>query len=86
MEIPYNCKSKDEDILASGFCIFHDKNYLQDKEKHDQNLHHPTVHMIECRKHVNLFHESSMLILEDNMGKVNANVTPLSFIQYFMKF
>ena len=27
-----------------------------------------------------------MLILEDNMGKVNANVTPLSFIQYFMKF
>jgi hypothetical protein len=80
MEIPYNCKSKEEDILASGFCIFHDKNYLQDKEKHDQNLHHPTVHMKEFRKHVNLFHESSMLILEDNSGKLNANVAPLSFI------
>ena len=42
--------------------------------------------MIDRRIHVNLFHESSMLILEDNMGKVNANVTPLSIIQYFMKF
>jgi hypothetical protein len=36
--------------------------------------------MIERRKHVNLFHESSMLILEDNIGKLNANVAPLSFI------
>jgi hypothetical protein len=31
MEVPYNCDSKDKDVLASGLCSFHDKNYLQDK-------------------------------------------------------
>jgi hypothetical protein len=31
-EVDYNCDSKDEDILASGLCIFHDENYLQDKD------------------------------------------------------
>ena len=29
-QVDYNCDSKDEDILDSGFCIFHDKKYLQD--------------------------------------------------------
>jgi hypothetical protein len=26
-EVDYNCDSKDEDILASGLCIFDDENY-----------------------------------------------------------
>ena len=34
--------SKDEDILDSGFCIFHDENYLQDKnndhKEHEQKV------------------------------------------------
>jgi hypothetical protein len=29
--VDYNCDSQDEDILDSGFCIFRDENYLQDK-------------------------------------------------------
>ena len=40
-EVDYNCDSKDEDILASGFCIFHDENYLQNKdnpEEHKQKV------------------------------------------------
>jgi hypothetical protein len=29
-DVPYNCDIKEEeDILPSGLCIFHDKNYLQ---------------------------------------------------------
>ena len=28
--VPYNCDSKDEDVLASGLCIFHDENYLKE--------------------------------------------------------
>ena len=38
----YNCDSKDEDILDSGWCIFHDENYLQDKsnnyKEHEQKV------------------------------------------------
>ena len=33
----YNCDSKDEDILDSGLCIFHDENYLQDKNNHKEH-------------------------------------------------
>ncbi|MGB8035622.1 MAG: hypothetical protein WCF03_17545 [Nitrososphaeraceae archaeon] len=40
--VDYNCDSKDEDILDSGFCIFHDENYLQDKnndhKEHEQKV------------------------------------------------
>jgi hypothetical protein len=43
-DVDYNCDSKDEDILdsGSGFCIFHDENYLQDKnndhKEHEQKV------------------------------------------------
>ena len=37
MEIPYNCDSKDEDILASGLCILHDEEYLQGKNNHEEH-------------------------------------------------
>jgi hypothetical protein len=39
-QVDYYCDSKGEDILNSGLCIFHDKNYLQDKdsEKNEQNV------------------------------------------------
>ena len=40
--VDYNCDSKDEDILDSGFCIFHDENYLQgknnDHKEHKQKV------------------------------------------------
>jgi hypothetical protein len=40
--VDYSCDSKDEeDILSSGFCIFHDENYLKDEGKrkeHEQNI------------------------------------------------
>ena len=35
-EIDYCCE-KDEDILNSGRCIFHDENYLNDKDSREQN-------------------------------------------------
>ena len=35
-DVDYNCDSKDEDILESGLCIFHDENYLQDKNNHKE--------------------------------------------------
>jgi Pentapeptide repeats (9 copies) len=35
-EIPYNCPD-DEETLDSGLCIFHDKNYLQDKNNHKEH-------------------------------------------------
>ena len=35
--VDYNCDSKDEDILDSGLCIFHDENYLQDKNNHKEH-------------------------------------------------
>ena len=34
-EIDYCCEK--EDILNSGLCIFHDNNYLQDKDSRKQN-------------------------------------------------
>jgi hypothetical protein len=41
-DVDYNCDSKDEDILDSVLCIFHDENYLQDKnnnhKEHEQNV------------------------------------------------
>jgi hypothetical protein len=40
--VDYNCDSKDEDVLDSGLCIFHDENYLQDKnnnhKEHEQKV------------------------------------------------
>ena len=36
-DVDYNCDSKDEDILDSGLCIFHDENYLQDKNNHREH-------------------------------------------------
>ena len=35
--VDYNCDSKDEEVLDSGFCIFHDENYLQDKDSRKEN-------------------------------------------------
>ncbi|MGB8938363.1 MAG: hypothetical protein WCC17_24995 [Candidatus Nitrosopolaris sp.] len=35
-EMDFYCE-KDEDILNSGLCIFHDKNYLQDKASRGPN-------------------------------------------------
>jgi hypothetical protein len=32
--IDFNC---DEDLLASGFCIFHDKDYLQDNTNNEEH-------------------------------------------------
>ena len=41
-DVDYNCGSKDEDVLDSGLCIFHDENYLQDKnnnhKEHEQKV------------------------------------------------
>jgi hypothetical protein len=40
-EVDYNCDSKDEDVLDSGLCIFHDQDYLQNKdnrEEHEQKV------------------------------------------------
>jgi hypothetical protein len=41
-EVDYNCDSKNEDILESGLCIFHDEDYLQDKKnnlkEHEQKV------------------------------------------------
>jgi hypothetical protein len=35
--VVYNCDSKDEDILPSGLCIFHDENYLkEDNDNHKE--------------------------------------------------
>ncbi len=33
--VDFNCD--DEESLASGFCIFHDKDYLQDKTNYEEN-------------------------------------------------
>jgi hypothetical protein len=42
MDSSYNCDSKDEDILPSGLCIFHDENYLKEDEdnrkEHEQKV------------------------------------------------
>jgi hypothetical protein len=35
-EVDFNC-DKDEDILSSGLCIFHDEHYLQDSDNRDQH-------------------------------------------------
>jgi hypothetical protein len=35
-EVPFHCDSRDEDILPSGVCLFHDENYLQDKDNHKE--------------------------------------------------
>jgi hypothetical protein len=34
-EVDFNCT--EEEPLASGFCIFHDKDYLQDKTNYDEH-------------------------------------------------
>ena len=36
--IDYKCDSSVDDILPSGFCIFHDENYLkEDKDNHKEH-------------------------------------------------
>jgi hypothetical protein len=40
--VDYNCDSKDKDILPSGFCIFHDENYLKE-DKNNREEHEKTV-------------------------------------------
>ena len=37
IKVDYNCDSKDEDVLDSGLCIFHDENYLQDRNNHKEH-------------------------------------------------
>jgi uncharacterized protein YjbI with pentapeptide repeats len=36
-EIEFNCQEDEEEILASGFCFFHDKDYLQDKTNYEEH-------------------------------------------------
>ena len=36
--VDYNCESKDEDILPSGLCIFHDESYLKKTRTTAKNL------------------------------------------------
>ena len=45
-EDDYNCDSKDEDVLESGFCKFHDENYLQDENNHKEFVDRPTSKVI----------------------------------------
>ncbi len=35
--VQYECKIEEEDILESGFCIFHDENYLTDPVNREEN-------------------------------------------------
>lgn len=40
-EVDFHCDSKDEDILPSGFCMFHDKSYLRhgdNRKEHEQKV------------------------------------------------
>jgi hypothetical protein len=35
VEVDFNCQ--EEELLASGLCIFHDKDYLQDKTNYEKH-------------------------------------------------
>jgi hypothetical protein len=48
--IQYRCLELEENILDSGLCIFHDKNYIKDpenKEAHEQNIKKKLTEKIE---------------------------------------
>ena len=45
--IDYICDAKEENVLESGFCIFHDENYLQDRKNSKEREQKVNIEFID---------------------------------------
>jgi uncharacterized protein YjbI with pentapeptide repeats len=81
--VDYNCNSKDGEVLDSGFCIFHDENYLQDKNNHKER-EQEVVTKLMVKVNNSIDRKEALLCIGYRLPdiKIKGNFTkPLYFLQ-----